>query len=155
MRTVIALCLLLAGAASFPAPTHAQSETPLPIQDRVEQGDYTIHYSLFPSTFLTEPVAAAYGIVRAKNRAVLNVSVRHRLADGGDQAHGAGVSGRYSDLIQSKELAFREVKELGGLYYIAEFRHGNEETLRFDLKVRPEGGADQAISFTRKLYVDP
>jgi hypothetical protein len=154
MRTVIALCLLLAGTAFLTTPVYAQGETQLPIQSSVEQGDFTIHYSLFPSTFLSEPVAAAYGIVRAKNRAVLNVSVRHRLADGNDQAHDAGVSGRYSDLIQSKELAFREVRELGGLYYIAEFRHGNEETLRFDLKVRPESGADQAISFTRKLYVD-
>lgn len=153
MSRLLSLCLLSLITALAAAPTLAQGEQ-APMTHSVEQGDFTIHYSLFPSTFLTSEVAGAYGIVRANNRAVINVSVRERHTPDSDREQSARISGRYSDLIQSRDLAFREVREQGALYYIAEFRHGNAETLRFDLKVQPQGGREQAITFTRKLYVD-
>ena len=37
---------------------------------------YEIHYSVFPSAFLTAEVASHYGIVRSSARSLLNVSVR-------------------------------------------------------------------------------
>jgi hypothetical protein len=153
MSRLLSLCFVSLIAVLAAAPTLAQGDR-ASTDGSVEQGDFTIHYSLFPSTFLTSEVAGAYGIVRAKNRAVINVSVRERQAPDSDREQSARVSGRYSDLIQNRDLDFREIREQGALYYIAEFRHGNAETLRFDLKVQPEGGREQNITFTRKLYVD-
>jgi hypothetical protein len=140
------------------APAENSSGVPIadtaPIETSAELGPYELHYSLFPSTFLSETVAGAYGITRATNRAVINVSLREKLGDGTTREQSAQVKGSYSDLIQKKPLEFREVREQGAIYYIAEFRHSNRETLRFDLVVTPPGGPEKRITFTRKLYVD-
>lgn len=41
--------------------------------------DYTVHFSVFNSAFVPAEVAAAYKITRAKDQALINISVtRHR-----------------------------------------------------------------------------
>lgn len=124
------------------------------IESSKSVGPYEILYSLVPTTFISEDVAASYHIVRGKDQAMINVSVRKK--DGaGDTASTAAVSGSYSDLMQSKPLAFREVREKDAIYYIAAFRHGNKELLRFELKVQPDAAVPmQTIVFSRKLFVD-
>lgn len=150
--------LLIATASLLPLAALAQSPGGAPIESSVEFAgpfnSYELHYSLFPSTFLSDTVAGAYGVTRANNRAVMNISLREQLADGKSSEQTAQVKGSYSDLIQKKPLEFREVREQGAIYYIAEFRHSNRETLRFDIVVTPPGGPEKRISFTRTLYVD-
>lgn len=149
-------------ATLLPTAALAQSSAPgnetAPITSSVEFGDntrtYELFYSLVPSTFLTDSVANAYGITRANNRMLVNVSVREQLADGNTREQPAQVKGSYSDLIQKKTLEFREVREQGAIYYIAEFRHGNRETLRFDIAVTTPDGVSKSVTFTRTLYVD-
>ena len=170
LRTLlIAATALLPGAALAQQPYSASTQTgaapvadAAPIASSVEFDDgshsYELLYSLVPSTFLSDSVAASYGITRANNRALINVSLREKLSgDAADESReqSARISGSYSDLIQKKPLEFREVREQGAIYYIAEFRHGDRETLRFDLAVTPaNGSAEQRVSFTRTLYVD-
>lgn len=126
-----------------------------PIETSQAFGSYEVYYSVFPSTMLTESVAGAYRIVRAKDRAVVNVTVRKKLAAGGDEPHSAAVTGSASDLMQSRKLDFREIRETGAIYYIAELRHTDRELLRFDIKVLTDPDSPpKVITFTRKLYID-
>lgn len=125
-------------------------------------GDYEVLYTVIPSTTLLPEMAAEYKVVRAKDQALVNISVRKRLPDGSDVAQAATLKGSYSNLIQPRDLEFREVREQGAIYYLAQLRFTNRETLRFDLKVTPvmpEGeavpvGAPYSVSFTRKFYID-
>ena len=43
---------------------------------------------------------------------------------------------------QLREIDFREVKEEGAIYYLAELSVSNGETLNFSLKITPEGEKD-------------
>jgi hypothetical protein len=146
--------LICATALALVPTAHAQDPLQPPIESSKVVGPYEILYSVMPTTFISESVAASYQIVRGNDQALINVSVRKR--DGSsDVAHAATVSGSYSDLMQSKPLAFREIREQGAIYYIAAFRHGDKELLRFELKVQPDPDQPaQTITFTRKLFVD-
>jgi len=150
--------LLIVTASLLPLAALAQSPGGAPIESSVEFGDqtssYELHYSLVPSAFLSDAVAAAYGVTRANNRALINISLRETLADGGTREQTAQVSGSYTDLIQKKTLEFREIREQGAIYYIAEFRHSDREMLRFDISVTTPSGAQKTITFSRTLYVD-
>jgi hypothetical protein len=94
--------------------------------------------------------------VRAKDRAVLNVSVRRR--DPGaprDRSVAARVTGTRSDLVHRNALEFRPVNEPGASYYLAEFPFRDGETVYFDLGIEPEGaGRPLELRFDKTLYVD-
>ena len=67
-------------------------------------GRYEVYYSIFASDFLRPEIARAYGIVRANDRAVLNVAVRRREPDGSSVPIKAAVEGTQSDLIYTLDL---------------------------------------------------
>lgn len=118
-------------------------------------GRYEVHYSIFAADFLQPGIAQAYGIVRAPDRAVLNIAVRRRLDGGGDEAVAAEVSGTRSDLIHKTPLEFREVVEPGARYYLAHFPVRNDETLYFDLNIAPDGDdAMLGLRFEKRFFVD-
>jgi hypothetical protein len=136
------------------APALAQDELQPPVESSKVVGPYEILYSVMPTTFISEKVAASYKIVRGKDQALINVSIRKKEG-AGDVAQAGSVSGKYSDLMQSKKLQFREIREQDAIYYIAGFRHADKEMLRFDLNVVPDPGMPaQTITFTRKLFID-
>lgn len=68
----------------------------------------------------------------------------------------AEVKAKATNLMQqSKNIEFREIKEPEATYYLASFRHTNEEDIRFDVSVLPNGEIKPlAVSFTRRLYVE-
>lgn len=146
-RYLLMLCLLLTGAAFAQPPAEVNT-----IETSKRFGDYEVHFSVFPSTLLSEDVAASYKIVRADNRSVLNVSVRKHSGTRGDEPQRAVVSGTYSDLVQRKPLEFREIDETGAIYYLAEFRHGDQETLRFAVNVQVDNSEPFNLVFSRKLH---
>lgn len=155
-RTVVAALLSLAGAAA-----HADDNPPQ-IETSQTFGAYEVLYTVIPSTTLLPEMAAEYKIVRANDQALVNISVRRHLPDGSDVAQAAALKGTYTDLVQTRNLEFREVREQGAIYYLAQLRFNDRELLRFDIKVTPtlgEGeaapvGTPYAISFTRKFFVD-
>jgi len=113
-------------------------------------GAYELHYSVFTSDFLQPDIAAAYGIVRAKDRALLNVAVRR---DGATV--GATLAGTRSDLIRKTPLEFREIREEQAVYYIAEFGFVDGETVYFDISVLPAGETRPLVlQFQQVLYAD-
>ena len=117
-------------------------------------GPYELHYSVVNTTFLAPEVAANYGIVRGKKRAILTLAVREHLADG-SVPRVTLLQGRTWDLIQNQTLDFLEIREGEAVYYIADFKFINEEWRFFEVDFRPEG-AEQTYTFEFKhqLYVD-
>ena len=115
-------------------------------------GDYTVYYSVFNSTFIQPDVARAANIVRGDDRALVNISVRKKIAQG-DEAATATVTGVSNDLMRDFPLEFAEIKEPGAIYYLAQFDHFNEETRRFSIKVKvADQNAPFEIKFTQKLW---
>jgi len=122
-----------------------------------EFGDREVHYSLFASDFLRPEVAAAYGIVRAADRAVLNIAIRRRAAGvAGSTAESADISGTRYDLVHRTALEFRTIEEEDAVYYLADFAYRSGETLYFELEIRPRGEPSHTLQlrFSETLYVD-
>lgn len=119
-------------------------------------GPFELHYSVVNTTFLEPSVAAAYGITRGKERAIVNLSVREHLEAGGQVGRAMQLKGTTWDLLQKmEELEFQEVREGPAIYYIAELKFLNEEYRFFEVHFRPEG-AQQTYTFDLKhqMYKD-
>ena len=120
-----------------------------------QQGDYMVYYSVFNSQFISPKVAEAYGIVRAPNRALVNISVTKIKSDGSETlGQPALIEGYAQNLMAVKtDIDFRPVEHPGTVYYIAEFRYSSREVINFYFDVTPEG-SNKAIelSFSKKLY---
>ena len=111
-------------------------------------GSFDVHYVVIPTVFLQPDVAAQYGLVRANDRALVNISI---LRDGTPVA--ATLDGAVTNLLsQRTALEFREVREGSAIYYLASVRHVEEEMLRFDIEIQPEGGGKERLRFQQKLY---
>lgn len=111
---------------------------------------YELHYSVVNTTFLAPKVAATYGIVRGDERAILNLSVREHLPEGGPASRSMDLKGRTWDLLQqTQELAFQEIREGPAIYSIAEFKFFNEEWRHFEVHFRPKG-AQKTYTFELK-----
>ena len=119
----------------------------------VDIGDHVIHFSAQSTDQLPPEVARAYSIVRSKNRAMLNVSV---LEDATDKAVTAEVTVKTVNLTgQLKNVTMRQIEEGDAIYYIGETPVANQETLIFDITVRPEGvEVASDVRFKRQFYTD-
>ncbi|HUH37587.1 MAG TPA: DUF4426 domain-containing protein [Spongiibacteraceae bacterium] len=116
-------------------------------------GDYEVHYSVLNATFLPAEIASRYGIVRGKDRAIVNIAVRRRLPGGETEAQAAVVTGKSSDLVHSIPLSFEEIRESGAIYYLAGLRISDKEPRSFEIKVQPDPAiAPYTLKFTKTLY---
>ncbi|MGH1372288.1 MAG: DUF4426 domain-containing protein [Cellvibrionaceae bacterium] len=117
-------------------------------------GEYTVIHTVFSSDRVDEKTAATHNLVRAKDRALLNLSIVKSNA--GDDMRGlpAIMSGSVANLMQQrKELEFIEIREGDAVYYLAPFLIHNEEVLHFTLSIEHQGKAYD-VKFTKKLYID-
>lgn len=118
-------------------------------------GAFDVHYSVVNTTFVDPKIAGQYQIVRAKDRAFLNLAVRERLPQGGDRAVQVRVEGRTWDLFQNQFLEFREIREGQAIYYIADFEFSDGEIRFFDLQLLPEGERQShQLKFQHRVYVN-
>jgi len=119
----------------------------------VNIGDHVVHFSAQSTDQLPPEIARAYNIVRSKNRAMLNVSV---LLAESNTAVTADVSVKTVNLTgQLKNVTMRKVEEQDAIYYIGETPVANQETLIFDISVRPDGAeAASDMRFKRQFYTD-
>lgn len=140
-RILCLLTTLLFGAL----PVHAEQLENI--------GNLEVHYSSFPSTFLTPEVANTYRIQRSRYLAVINVTVLDKSQEG-KPAVTAVLTGQAKNLLGSiKNLSFREIREGSAIYYIAELKHANEESFSFTIDVSQNGTQGQ-IAFKQTFYVD-
>lgn len=122
----------------------------------VNFGDYAVHYNALRTDTLTPEIAQAYQLTRRNNRAMVNITVQKKGAGGKTIPHKAKVEGFASNLnAQVKSLEFREIQDGDAIYYIAETQVSNEETLRFEIKVTPEGNATSTlVKFSQQFFTD-
>ena len=119
----------------------------------IESNTYKINYSVFNSLFVPEDIARIHQLPRAKNRALVNISVHDRDTNASLPAQ---VRGSAKNLMQQlRQLEFQEMKEQDYQYYLANVRHTNEETMHFDIEVKPMGSDKWIpIKFPQKLYIE-
>ncbi|HWP95126.1 MAG TPA: DUF4426 domain-containing protein [Gammaproteobacteria bacterium] len=105
-----------------------------------EVDGYVIHYNALPTDQLAANVATAYGIIRSKTRAMLNVSVIKKVPNTTGTAVPAQVNVHANNLNgQLKPMVMRRIDEQTAIYYIGEVSVTDGETLVFDIYVTPEG----------------
>lgn len=114
-------------------------------------GKYTVYYNAFNSSELSPNVARQYGITRAGNLGVVNISIRDA-----SNPIATIVSGNVRNLLsQGSPLRFKKVEESGAIYYLATFRFENQDTLTFNLSLTPEKDSKNfKFSFQNQFFVD-
>jgi hypothetical protein len=126
--------------------------TPVAAQQAQQFGDYEVHYSTLNTNMLAPDIASAYGIQRSGTQAILNITVLHK--ESGDAVR-ANVKAEAANLTgQRRDIELREIQDQGAIYYIGQFRIHNEESLNFDVSIRPEGreGNTFSLTFRKKFY---
>lgn len=117
-------------------------------------GKYVVHYNALATDQLPARVAREYRITRSKHRGMINITVlRKMLGSPGQPVHafvevtGTNLAGQY------RRIPVREIREGNAIYYIGEFGVSHEETVRFDVKVRPQGTPDTlTVEFSQDFY---
>jgi hypothetical protein len=113
--------------------------------------DFDVHYVVLNTLFLKPEVATHYGITRAENRAIVNLSV----LDKNGTPTTANVHGTYKNLLsQTFSLAFTEHREGTAVYYIAEIRYTDGDVLTFSISVATGDGAEQQFDFAERMYAE-
>lgn len=112
-------------------------------------GEYEVHYILLPTISLNAKIANQYGITRAQDRALVNVSV----LDSDGHAVPSQVSGVSTNLLgQPQTLVFDEVREGSAIYYLSLLRHADEEHHRVVLQVVLPDGNTAEVRFQQLMY---
>jgi hypothetical protein len=119
-------------------------------------GDYTVHFNAVATDQISAEVALRNGIVRSRNRALLNVSVLRSEPGSPDAAVRADVSASATNLTgQLKNMTVREVTEGDAIYYVADVAVTNAETLIFTVDITPQGESDShTLRFMKQFFVD-
>lgn len=119
-------------------------------------GDYQVHWSILPSTFLAPEVAQANNLQRSKGIGIVNISIMQEGEDGTLRPITGQVEGKVSnDIQQVKFLAFRRIQEGDAVYFIAEYQYRSGELMTFNVTARPAGHQqDLAVRFAHTLFSD-
>ena len=113
-------------------------------------GDFRVFFHAISTDEVPPEVARSVGVVRAKNRALLNISVL-RLED--SAAVEAEVAVKASNLTgQLKPITMRKVEQGEAIYYLGELSVNNRETIIFDISVTPAGSEDTFEVRTKRIY---
>lgn len=117
-------------------------------EQSVELGDYTVHYSIIPSTLIPKETAERHKIVRGKNRALCNITV----VDSEGKPYEAEVTGEFKNLMgQTIKLKFKTIKESDAVYSLSSFKFTDGENLKFEVEVKlPDG--KESLKFEQKVY---
>src|SRR4051812_18110118 len=117
----------------------AQISQPKEIQTSQKFGEYTVHYNVFNSKMVPAQIADTYKLTRGKDSVLLNISLTKTEEGKTTLGIPAKVSAKAINLMQqTKVIEFLEIKEPDATYYLAPFRHTNEEDIRFEVSVLPE-----------------
>ena len=122
-------------------------------EQAIHSQKYDIHYNAFNTMIITPEVAQTYGFTRARNRALLNVSVIDTVTK---KPLPAMVTGTRTNIIgQVLPLEFIQITEQNAIYYIAQLRFTEEEMWRFELKIQPDLNAKAIpLKFSQTFYLE-
>jgi len=112
-------------------------------------GDYDVHYIIVPTMTLKPEIAEKYGLLRARNRSLVNISILNALG----QPTSAAVTGISTNWLgQDQTLVFSEVTEGEAIYYLALLRHANEEYHRVAIDIVLANGDLAELRFSQQMY---
>lgn len=119
-------------------------------------GEYQVHYSVFPSTFLPPEVAAANDLQRSKGIGVVNIAIMSEGENGALSTVAGQVEGKVlNDVGQPTFLGFRRIQEGDAVYFIAQYQYQAGELMTFQITARPSGhNQDLPIRFSQALFND-
>ncbi|MEJ2321727.1 MAG: DUF4426 domain-containing protein [Gammaproteobacteria bacterium] len=125
-------------------------------ENSTTEDGYTIHHNAITTDMLSPEIAREYGLIRSRNRAMLNVSVIQMMKDSLGKPVEAEVRASTTNIIgQQRRLNMREIREGDAIYYIADFLVRNEEKLNFHIDVKPEGNATWIpATFSQQFYTN-
>ncbi|MCK6189030.1 MULTISPECIES: DUF4426 domain-containing protein [unclassified Pseudomonas] len=110
-------------------------------------GDITVHYNTFTSSFLSPETAQKIGVVRSKEKGLINVTVIK-----GVTPVTAQVTGTIKDLGGKSEiLTFKQIEEKGGISYLAPYSVTQREYKTFTINVET-GGKAHGFQFNQELF---
>ena len=121
-------------------------------EQKKQVGQFAIHYMALRSTFLSQEIAKHYKISRGVYTGIVNISILdtskiqnpHSCPD-----HRV----RKQSKTTAKPLAFKEIKDNGAIYYLAEFTHENAEILKFHLKINAQDKLNTDLDFEQTFYL--
>ena len=123
----------------------------------MDVGTHEIHVNALTTDMIPPEVAQSYGIVRSKQRALLNVAIRDKdtqqTVESELEVSAVNLTG------QRKNIDMRPVHEPGidgagdAVYYIGEVPVANRETLLFDVNITLPG-SDEVVGmkFKRQFF---
>lgn len=118
-------------------------------------GTYQVHYNVMPTDELAPEVARAYGIDRSKSRALVTISVLKSNPLGGVGLSVEAVLDVSAVNLsqQLSQIKMREITEGVAVYYIGELRVTPPDTLKFTVKVKPEGEKrESTVEFSQQFF---
>ncbi|WP_394128967.1 DUF4426 domain-containing protein [Shewanella maritima] len=117
-------------------------------------GKYDIHYMAIDSTFLTPEIAKHYGLTRSQYNGIINISVLDTSKEGNPSA-AVEIHGVAKNLLQaSQTLTFKEIREGGAIYYIAELPFRDEQQTNFSISIRRGNELNTRLEFSHKFYIN-
>lgn len=150
--------ILLSGCGPGSSSDSRSAPPAAPADQRSQDfGSHVLHFNALSTDQLQPAVAQQYGIVRSKNRAMLNISIVKKVEGTAGQPVPGNVSATARNLTgQLKTITLREIKDGGAVYYIADLPVANGETLKFDIEATPVDGQSEAfrVSFNQEFYAD-
>ena len=144
MRTLAKLFLLVSVClgATFNVAQAEQSK---------RLGPWEVHYNAFNSTFLQPEIARQYKLERSDTLATLNIAVL-AAETAGKPAQRVSIEGyAMNPLSVQQRLEFQEVVEGDAVYYLAQTRFTNLETLRFFITIKKDGEI-QELRFSDEFW---
>jgi hypothetical protein len=130
------------------APAQAQQDDGQTMQ---RLGDWEVHYSAFPSTFLQPEIAEQYDLTRSNARGVVNISVLDATSED-KKAQRVNVEGyALNDVGQRRNLDFRRHIDGDAIYYVTQVPHGEEDELRFVISIS-QGNTEEELTFEHTFY---
>jgi hypothetical protein len=119
-------------------------------------GQFVVHYNAMATDMVPAQVARKYRITRSKNRGMINITVLKKVLGSPGQPVHAQVEVNAQNLAgQGRTIHVREIREGNAIYYIGEFGVANEETLKFDVRARPQGAQEFVeVQFSQDFYTN-
>lgn len=119
-------------------------------------GEFQVHWSVFPSTFLAPKIARENNLNRSKSIGIVNIAIMKETENGGLAPVSGQVEGKVlNDVQQPTFLAFRRIQEGDAVYFISEYQYSNAELMTFQITARPSGSSQELpIRFAHTLFND-
>ena len=110
-------------------------------------GDITVHYNTITTSFLPPEPAQKIGVVRSKEKGLINVTVIKGVAPVAAQ-----VTGTIKDLGgKSEVLTFKQITEKSGVSYLAPYSVTQREYKTFTINVET-GGKAHSFQFNQEQF---